>query len=120
MLVRNLKSLINMFKVIFILGFIFLSQSCSDISKNEKKASASNSGCNLPCCQLSNEEIYEMSITYVEYELGIKNEFRMKLEIYGDTVLYVKLIPLRPQFGGGIDLKIKTDNCEISVFKLGK
>jgi len=109
-----------MYRVIFIIGFIFLLQSCGDFSKNEKKASTSNSGCNLPCCQLSNEEIYEKSTTYIENKLGIKNEFRMKLEIYGDTVLYVKLIPLRPQFGGVIDLKIKTDNCEISVLKIGK
>lgn len=79
-----------------------------------------NSLCNMPCCSLSNEEIYEKSITYIKNELGIKNEFRMKLNNHGDTVLQVKMIPISPQFGGIIDLEIKTENCEIKILKIGK
>lgn len=107
-------------RFIYIVACVFLFQSCSDFSKNEKKTPDSLSIHELPCGNLSKEEIYEKTTSYVENKLGIKNKYKMKLEILGDTAWFVKLIPIEPQLGGVIELKLKADNCEISVLKLGK
>ncbi len=115
---ENYKLVIRMYKIVFLIGFLF--HSCTDVSKNQIKESTSDSCTNLPCCQLSNEIIYEKSIAYINHELGSKNEFTMEVKSFGDTVLYVKLVPVRPKLGGTIDLKIMTDNCEISALKIGK